>query len=1149
MNALRTGMVAVVLGVLVPAAVLGQALQPESLARRQETQKRVRVLAREMIAGILDVQLRQLEENELQATELYRDVRTMREHIDALVEAEMPRLVKLLGEIRVAAEDQRGSKYVAAREQSRKILVEFLAQRQVLLRRLRMAEMAAQVRQLIQAQTKVLGNTQALPERPVAQREPLILAGVEDQRDVKAMYLRFKETLKDVATWGGPAGTEAAGGLRLLETAKVDPELDSAGRFLGQARFPEAAASQRAILKALEALLTIIERAQGLLQGDRDSIERAIRDLAERQKEIRQSTAQPDLTQRDTEQLSQQQGDLAKQLAELSKSTQDVPEAAKPLDEAEQAAQAATEKLFDAKPAEALPQQDRVVENLQRAADQLQRAPAPDRQAPSADRLAQRIKDLEAAKKDVERIQKEQDQASAAAKTNPADAQRQENQIAQELGKVPENRDLPRQVNSRLAEAQDAATDAAGQMGQPEPQRREATRQTEQAIQRAASEIDAALANAKRQQLGGQLDRLAQALNDLEQAAATERQVAQDAKQAGQKEGLQAKQAQDLGQKQAGVQKTVGEVGKTLQQAAPEAAKALDQAAGPVQQAAEKLEAAEQQPGEASKPAAAEAGKQAQQAAEKIAEAAQKLRDQMARNARLLADLAAQQLQQVEQAEQAVDKAIADRPESFGERLDRLARAAEEVQKAAVDQQRAAGRPEAARAMDLIAGIEKAIAMQNRADRAADALANRPSATPLEAANRQQEVAQAAGQLRKQASGEDTGQEKPADSGKEKPKDAGTEKPKDTGKEKPKDAGTEKPKDAGAEKPKDAGDEKGKDPPAPPNPLAQTLAQAEKAAGEAAKDLLDSKPAEAKQSRAETRQALEEALKLAKQTAKQAEQAPAGLADPKLQERVGQEIAAAQDLAQPDAPQAAQTLGEAGKTSAEAQKEASGGKPEAAAAPQKATSGSLDQAAKQIAAAMQQLAQQAAQQMAAQAQAADRLADQTAPVDPGATSALHAAENVAQQAAGMIPQSPQLAKPAGQAVGAAMEQAAAELGARHQELAQAAAMAQQAAAMASHPSDQASPIIAQGGMARSGQKVVNQPPTPAPVQPTSRVVQGDSRTGEAANPDPSARRKLADEAWIMQLPPELRSAIRANANRRPPRAYEERLERYFKNID
>jgi hypothetical protein len=35
----------------------------------------------------------------------------------------------------------------------------------------------------------------------------------------------------------------------------------------------------------------------------------------------------------------------------------------------------------------------------------------------------------------------------------------------------------------------------------------------------------------------------------------------------------------------------------------------------------------------------------------------------------------------------------------------------------------------------------------------------------------------------------------------------------------------------------------------------------------------------------------------------------------------------------------------------------------------------------------------------------------------------------------------------------------------------------------------------------------------------------------------------------MKLPPELCSAIRANAQRRPPRGYEERLERYFRNVD
>ncbi len=177
MRAFCAGMM-IALSCLLAPPLAGQTPQPDSLSRKQETQKRVRAMARELVAGILDVQLRQLEENELQATELYKDVRTMREHIDALLEAEMPRLVQLLGEVRSASEDQRGAKFVAARQKSREILVELLAQRQMVLRRLRMAEMAAQVRQLIQAETKVLLTTQGLPERQSPERETLTLATV-----------------------------------------------------------------------------------------------------------------------------------------------------------------------------------------------------------------------------------------------------------------------------------------------------------------------------------------------------------------------------------------------------------------------------------------------------------------------------------------------------------------------------------------------------------------------------------------------------------------------------------------------------------------------------------------------------------------------------------------------------------------------------------------------------------------------------------------------------------------------------------------------------------------------------------------------------------------------------------------------------------
>ena len=44
-------------------------------------------------------------------------------------------------------------------------------------------------------------------------------------------------------------------------------------------------------------------------------------------------------------------------------------------------------------------------------------------------------------------------------------------------------------------------------------------------------------------------------------------------------------------------------------------------------------------------------------------------------------------------------------------------------------------------------------------------------------------------------------------------------------------------------------------------------------------------------------------------------------------------------------------------------------------------------------------------------------------------------------------------------------------------------------------------------------------------------------------------RDFLKEPWFAKLPPELREAIRNNARRRPPRAYEERMRRYFQVKD
>ena len=44
-------------------------------------------------------------------------------------------------------------------------------------------------------------------------------------------------------------------------------------------------------------------------------------------------------------------------------------------------------------------------------------------------------------------------------------------------------------------------------------------------------------------------------------------------------------------------------------------------------------------------------------------------------------------------------------------------------------------------------------------------------------------------------------------------------------------------------------------------------------------------------------------------------------------------------------------------------------------------------------------------------------------------------------------------------------------------------------------------------------------------------------------------RQLKEEAWFAKLPLELRKSIRAGVGQKPPRAYEERLKKYFQSVD
>jgi hypothetical protein len=75
----------------------------------------------------------------------------------------------------------------------------------------------------------------------------------------------------------------------------------------------------------------------------------------------------------------------------------------------------------------------------------------------------------------------------------------------------------------------------------------------------------------------------------------------------------------------------------------------------------------------------------------------------------------------------------------------------------------------------------------------------------------------------------------------------------------------------------------------------------------------------------------------------------------------------------------------------------------------------------------------------------------------------------------------------------------------------------------------------------------------------AQLKQGMSSSSGSSQPGPggsivshdtgAASRALSQEIWFAKLPPELRKAIRAKAQRPPPRSYEEKLQKYFESLD
>jgi hypothetical protein len=959
-------------------------VEDSDLRRRQLAQERARALARELVSGILDVQVRQLAENGLTNLPIYDEIRDMQANIDALVEEQMAEVVRLLVLAQEGTREERLQHFNQARSKIRDVVVRLMAERQKLLRRMQVARLAAQVRELIALQTRTLQATDQLPERALDDRERAALDAAQDQRDVRSMFLVLVETLVDVSAWGGQVGAGASDGLRILKAAQVDPELDRAQTLLDGGSFQEATTSQKAVIKGLRALLEKVEQTQGLISGDREAALKMVRDLIAQQEQLRDQVRQTEQLAADqVEQLVAEQAQIHKSLGALSEMLEQAPASQPLLEQAKASAYEAAAQLFAQDQAATVAEQGRVIGALAEIEQQLQHELATLRDDQSAAELAAERARLEQLRDDLQAVAARQERVVERAAEQPAEARREQQQVAADLAQAqqrasPDETDLPGVIESRLADARAAVQESAGQLAEQSteaaPARREAAVEAQGAIEQALAETTAQLADTARRQLAVELGELARAAEALERAAASEREIAHAAAQAADSDGLTAEQADRLREENDEVQTVADKVAEGVADAVPEAVRQLQQAAGPITETAAQIDAAGQQPGQPSVDAAHRMARSATQASQELQRAAATLREAARASARELVTLAEGQIDDVARVQTPVEQTLAALPQSAEQIRQQLQQAIDHVQQARVEQQRASGHAQAADAAQFARQVTQAASLQAAAERAADDVASGRANTPLDAAARQQEVAERTAELAQQTDG----------------------------------------------------------------PAADRLQQAAAAAAEAARETLGGDPNRARLARQAASDAIAAAADAASQAAAAAEQMDPGPADAAAQARVEELAGQAEQLAQAAAPQAAGSLNDAGMQARSAQNAIAQNDAGRVQQAQQAADQALEQAEQQLQDAAEQLAAAQEEQNAQQAQQAGQLADAAAAVSPDAAAALRSAEQAAGQAD--TDPSPQDAEPsdlpftAGQTMQRSLERAAASLAARRQEI-------------------------------------------------------------------------------------------------------------------
>lgn len=1017
MDAIRTTFCTGMLVALTASIAAAQGIETESLRRKQEDQQRARAMTRELVGSVLDLQLRQLVDNGLEDLPVYHDIQLMREHLVTLVDAEMVKVVDLLASAQRKSVADREATFVEARKQIRTVVIRLSAERQTLLRRLRLTELAEQTRRLIGVQTTVRNVTKSLPEESTARQESLLLKTQEDQRDVRELFLQLVQTLDDVRQWGGAIAATASKGLQLLKSGDIGKHVDQSEVELVANRPPSAVEHQDSVLKGLRELLKLLEKAHGAMSPENRELLDQIRALSEQQSTLRQETRQGEPDQPAPPALVEKQAELQQKIAELERSLPDSPTAVRLTEQAEIAAKDATTELFDGRQDFAVAKQSEVLGNLA-ALEQLlgQGTDAPPSDHTAAE-LATKVQELRQVR---DRLQVAAENEAAAEKQAGVDAQTAvplEHAAADAIAAAEKITALPAELARRIVDAEQAARSAeaalAATVGQATEEVSSALQRADDALDRARAAVSAALHDAERQAAAVKIGELARAAEALERAAAEERAIAKVAEQAARDAAVAPQEAVDLQNRQADVEAIANKLTEALREITPKTSEIVARAAQAADESKSQLRRAAAMPSPTDAAAATKSAiEPAHQAAQALTQAAKQLRAEVGQVAMALADDSRQQATAFAEVRDAVEDQLNGPAATLAEKMAPLQAAEQKTAEAARWHQRAIGRPEAAAAMDLVEHVAQLQQAQRAAQEASAAVQAGQSATPLKASAQQQAVAEMAAVAALKA----------------------------------------------AQRPQAVD---GRD------PLTETLQQAQEAAGQAAKQVFDGQHAAAATLQKQVDQALAQARQLATKEAVQARQTVAAT-DPDIDaERSSRDSARiAEKMAGSQAPEAGSSLKDAAAAADQAIAALAANDAGAVRPPQQQVEQHLDRASQQLRQVLDQLGRQAARELAREAAAIDPLASRAAMLDPTATEALEAAQRAA-EAGALSAAEPAGAITAAQSAERQLERAAATLSAKEQQIRRDQAVAQALASLAAQQQTAADLLAEQRGRAEA----------------------------------------------------------------------------------